>query len=446
MKRRTSINYFLVSILVLFIMEASAKDASVSISVTVTGEVPRKEIYLFEHFGTDLNAIDTTEIVNGTFQFKLKHPDVGLYRVGYKPDEAGLFVLAHESITATCDLSNIAGTFEVNGSEENEAFDDYIRKLGSYYNGLTEVDKMYNLANQQRGASEEQYQERLKNIRSQFDSLNAAINDYYIKTAKEKSELFVGKISEPMIVTSETTADNFFDKSDFAKPVNFSNDLLQRKINHYFMVYYTGKDLKADVDKILSYSVPKTPGRELAYRALINRVYVIDKNQSKDLAKAYKAEFPDSEVAERLVSFFPPEIGDQAPEIALKNTEGEVIPLSSLKGKVVLLDFWASWCGPCRRENPNVVQAYNKYKDKGFTVYSVSLDRNKESWVRAIQQDGLIWPNHVSDLKHWQSEAAASYRVTGIPMAFLIDQEGKIIAKNLRGRSLDNKLEEIFSE
>jgi peroxiredoxin len=138
-------------------------------------------------------------------------------------------------------------------------------------------------------------------------------------------------------------------------------------------------------------------------------------------------------------------IGQPAPEIALPNPDGQIVKLSSMKGKYVLVDFWAKWCGPCRQENPNVVRAYNKYKDKGFTVFGVSLDRSREDWLKAIKEDGLTW-THVSDLKYWQSEAAKTYNITGIPFSVLLDPNGVIIAKNLRGAALDAKLEEIFSK
>lgn len=136
-------------------------------------------------------------------------------------------------------------------------------------------------------------------------------------------------------------------------------------------------------------------------------------------------------------------VGQIAPEIALPNPNEELIKLSDLRGKYVLIDFWAAWCRPCREENPNVVRLYNTYNEKGFEVFGVSLDRTKEAWVKAIAEDNLTW-THVSDLKYFNSEAAAIYKINAIPATYLIDPEGKIIAKDLRGKSLEDKLKEIF--
>lgn len=136
--------------------------------------------------------------------------------------------------------------------------------------------------------------------------------------------------------------------------------------------------------------------------------------------------------------------GKVAPEIEMQGVDGKMHKLSELRGNYVLIDFWASWCGPCRMENPNVVAAYNKYKDKGFTVFSVSFDKDKGAWEKAIAADGLIWPNHVSDLKGWANAAGQKYGVRSIPFSVLIDKEGKIVQTNLRGPALEQMLQSIF--
>jgi thiol-disulfide isomerase/thioredoxin len=136
--------------------------------------------------------------------------------------------------------------------------------------------------------------------------------------------------------------------------------------------------------------------------------------------------------------------GDEAANIIMNNPEGETLKLSDLRGKVVLLDFWASWCGPCRRENPNLVRAYEKYNSKGFEIFSVSLDSNKEKWVNAIKKDGLLWPYHVCDLKGWRNEASRTYGISSIPHAILIGKDGVIIRTHLRGAALDSELAKLL--
>lgn len=155
-----------------------------------------------------------------------------------------------------------------------------------------------------------------------------------------------------------------------------------------------------------------------------------------------KSSFGDL-IGNRLASEKKTAIGQMAPDFTMDDTAGNPLSLSSLRGKYVLIDFWASWCGPCREENPNVVKAYNEYKNKNFTILGVSLDKTKDAWEKAIQDDHLNW-HQVSDLQYWNNAAAQLYGVQAIPANFLLDPDGKIIAKNLRGDDLENELAKVL--
>lgn len=161
-----------------------------------------------------------------------------------------------------------------------------------------------------------------------------------------------------------------------------------------------------------------------------------------DAVKALHAQLKEYKRQDNAVNILG--IGKIAPDIALPNPKGDTISLYSLRGKYVLLDFWASWCRPCRVENPNLVRTYKKYNAKGFEIFQVSLDKKKQSWEEAINKDNLEWSN-VSDLKYWSSAPAQLYKIQSIPTNFLIDKQGKIIAKNLKGDALEAKLSELFN-
>lgn len=179
-------------------------------------------------------------------------------------------------------------------------------------------------------------------------------------------------------------------------------------------------------------------------------IKTVDKAKSKDKESTYVnlwnqslQSYKDALMQEQVSGVA---VGSKAPNIVLPNPNGDTLSLYDLKGKYVLIDFWASWCGPCRQENPNVVKTYKQYKDKGFEIFSVSLDNNAQAWKNAIEKDGLVWTNHVSDLNGWNSVAAQAYGVQSIPSTFLLDKNLIIIQKNLRGKALEETLKDLLVE
>ncbi|MBL4651899.1 MAG: AhpC/TSA family protein [Flavobacteriales bacterium] len=223
-----------------------------------------------------------------------------------------------------------------------------------------------------------------------------------------------------------------------------------RDIEAYMAASQFQQTLGPKRDKFIRTFVDENPGSLASLAAVENLNPDTDFLYYKKVANALKNSIPNSpyfqSLNSRVVEWSKMAVGSIAPDITMATPNGETLALSSLRGNVVLVDFWASWCKPCRMENPNVVRTYNKYHSRGFEVFSVSLDKSQQSWIQAIQQDGLIWSSHVSDLKHWQSAAAKLYNVKGIPQTYLLDKNGVILAKNLRGPALEKKLAKLFGE
>ncbi len=222
---------------------------------------------------------------------------------------------------------------------------------------------------------------------------------------------------------------------------NFANTLASVGLTHTAFARYMDRTLNR---------IPRGSGAHLM--ALSGVVTMLrQKNHgsyayyAEQFIQEYRDELPEAtfELHAHVQSVKDLQIGGEAPDFTQQTPEGESLSLSDLRGKVVLLDFWASWCGPCRRENPNVVKVYEKYKDKGFEILGISLDRDRDRWLQAIKQDGLTW-KHVSDLKYWSNAVAKQYNVRAIPHTILVDAEGKIIARNLRGAQLEQALAEMF--
>ncbi|WP_413669875.1 redoxin domain-containing protein [Mucilaginibacter sp. Mucisp86] len=263
------------------------------------------------------------------------------------------------------------------------------------------------------------------------------------------------KIADAKIEGTKTNNDN--EKYNLAeKPINDAYEALSAKrktATPEQLAELNAEEKKIDDQdaQVNKKFIQENPDSYVSLNALESYAYSADYVDIAPLfnnfSPAIKATEGGKKFAERLPKLKAVALGAIAPEFAEADTAGKMVSLTSFRGKYVLIDFWASWCGPCRRENPNVVKAYNAYKGKNFTILGVSLDRPnaKDKWLAAIHKDGLTW-NHVSDLKFWDSKAADLYAVRGIPQNFLLDPNGKIIGKNLRGEDLQNKLAELFGK
>jgi len=407
-----------------------------------------KRIFLYAYFGPEVYKTDSTSMKEGKFEFDLKHGLArGMYKLGVSDDIAFILILGDEHhISISGDLKLSPPSITIDGSDENVLYNEFISYTKNFEVNVDKLKQQAQVAGQTI-TDQQLYSSEVQKLQLKLDSLNRDKYSYFKSLAQNNKNLYLPKIIDVFLLDS-ATQDNFFVPRDFSDPEIPNSDILTTKISVYLRRYTPSNLQEAEVSSegLLAKAPAGTKAREIFYLSIIRIFLPYDAAFGKRIANAYIAEYPNSRFAKKVMADIPKgplDIGDAAPDIKLSDPSGKTITLSSLKGKVVLLDFWASWCGPCRKENPNVVKAYQTYKDKGFTIYSVSLDNSKDNWALAIQKDGLIWPNHVSDLKGWQSSAAKLYAVQSIPATFLIGKDGKIVARNLRGESLEATLQQM---
>lgn len=319
----------------------------------------------------------------GEFLLNKYDPSVGFYRLRINNANFAMLVLdSAQKITIKGDARDLGNTFSAEGSPDTKLFLEY-NLLAQ--NQKRRTDSLENIF---RTAIITQKMDSLK-----ADSLSKQLEKPYEQMVAEYSALIAKKISE--------------NTGSFASIMAIQ----QLKPEDYMDVY------KA-LDKGLQQKYPNNKDVQ-SFHGMVQQTQMM-------VARAEATK-----------------VGNEAPELLLPMPNDKELALSSLRGKVVLIDFWASWCGPCRKEMPNVKRVYDKYKSRGFEIYGVSLDKDRDKWLEAIEKDGLKWPQ-VSDLKWWQSEGAQTYAVQSIPYTVLISKEGKIIATGLRGAELENKLAEIL--
>jgi thiol-disulfide isomerase/thioredoxin len=349
-----------------------------------------KTLYLERFVDNVPVRFDSTLIdASGDFELYTEQLPLDFYMLSLAPDDACILILDTQDteVYVNADAGKLIKSYAVNGSKNTQLLVDFYRTSDEFDVNVAAYKIEYQAVN---GSGDTarimEVQERV--IKSQNDYYEYLVN--FVKTSPES----------PACLSA-------------LQKLSLQNDL----------------ELYKMVAAGLNNSMPNSPYTQ----ALAQQVTAYEQQ-----AVALKQQ---EEQAAAMANVLKP--GTQAPEINLNTPTGEPLPLSSLRGEVVLIDFWASWCKPCRAENPNVVRMYNKYKKSGFDIYSVSLDKNKGAWENAIQADGMTW-NHVSDLAFWNSAAAKTYGVNSIPFTVLIDKDGKVIDTKLRGPALEEKLEEIF--
>lgn len=355
---------------ILFI-SCSNKPHGVEIKGKLTNSSGEK-IYFDELSVSSINPKDSTTLAaDGSFQFNVKVPESGFYRLRFTNNNFALLLLdTAEKITVSGDAKNFAGTYSLQGSPNSEKIAQVNHVLQRNYFIGDSLKRVY--------AS---YQGTPK-----MDSVGRALDMLY-NQVKQNETYFLKKF---IVDNSSSLA---------------SLSVIDRLSSETDLDYYV------NLDKALYAKYPNS-GYVKAFHMRVSEMNKLG-------------------------------IGSLAPEISLNTPDGKLVSLSSYKGKVVLVDFWASWCRPCRAENPNVVKAYAKFHDKGFDVLGVSLDKDKGAWQKAIADDHLTW-THISDLGMWNSSVVKSYNITGIPFSVLLDREGKIIAKGLRGEELENAISKLL--
>ncbi|WP_276132562.1 TlpA disulfide reductase family protein [Polluticoccus soli] len=352
---------------------------------TITGNItnmPAQNIYLEELNINDIVILDSQKYNgNGSFKLSGSAPESGLYRLRFDENKFVLLSIDNSNVDVKGDWQALEN-YTVSGSSSSESLRKFLLAVRNHLRDFNTMSVV-------------------------IDTFESRGNDSMLTKAKTDLQEMNMNFTRFIEVYSDTT--KYLPNALFA--ARMLNPMVERQYLDAFVTNLPGRFPNAKMAK--------------DFAADYNRLKAAQGAQQQQQAPAG------------------PAIGSAAPELILTTPDGKDVSLASFKGKYVLVDFWASWCRPCRAENPNVVAAYSKFKDKNFTVLGVSLDDNKDKWTSAIEDDKLTW-THISDLKGWESVAARNYDVQSIPSNFLVDPDGLIIARDLHGADLETTLAGIL--
>lgn len=377
---------------ILALLFASCGDNTFKISGKLDGASPDTYIYIDRLGGMNLEPYDSVMLgENGSFEFsgEIEYPEFFLLRI---TESNFLTVLLEpgEHMTLDADADSLGYTAEVKGSPGTSKMIEYDRRLQEAMVELQELGKIYE------------------------ENINSPDLDQIMKELDNKAQAILSDMNE--------YTRNFIDENIESM---VSLIALYKQITPQVYILNIDKDL--DYYKRVDSSLYELYPESEPVQTLHSQMETLMANLEAEASRKEKTG-----------------IGTLAPEIALPNPDGDTIRLSSTRGDYVLLDFWAAWCAPCRTENPNLVEAYEKYKDEGFEIFQVSLDQTREAWLNGIEEDDIGDWIHVSDLKFWSSSVVPLYGIEQIPANYLLDTEGRIIANDIRGEALSQKLAEIF--